>query len=161
MPNGARRLEEGFQRWFKDHMMRQLREEPEDVDKELFALACGPDVRVRTYSACVVDGVRFVTADREKGRKTQNCGVMAEGHHKDRPRDFYGVLKEIKVLYFNSDVDHQQSVVLFNCDWFWLDGLKILLEVYDKLFRSINLGNQGVLCARHKAWQKLVCRSKI
>ena len=47
-------------------MTRQLQEDPESVHPDLFALACGPDNRVKTYSACVVDGVRFVTADREK-----------------------------------------------------------------------------------------------
>jgi hypothetical protein len=88
-----------------------------------------------------VDGVRFITADREKDKKTKNNGVMAEGFHNNKPRDFFGVLKEIKVLYFNSDAEHQRSVVLFNCDWFRLDGLKTPLEVYDKVFRSINITN--------------------
>ena len=69
-----------------------------------------------------MDGVRFLTADREKGKKTQNSGVMSEFVGKDM--DFYGVLKEIKVLSFNSDMEHERSVVLFNCDWFRLEDRK-------------------------------------
>ena len=86
-----------------------------------------------------MDGVRFLTADREKGKKTQNSGVMSYFVGKDM--DFYGVLKEIKVLSFNCDMQHQRSVVLFNCDWFRLGGLKAKLEDYDNLFRSINITN--------------------
>ena len=86
-----------------------------------------------------MDGVWFLTADREKGKKTQNSGVMSEFVGKDM--DFYGVLKEIKVLSFNSAIEHKRSVVLFNRDWFRLGGLKAKLMEYDKLFRSINITN--------------------
>ena len=85
---------------FKKHQ-----ENPTAVDPGLFALACGPNFRVKTYSACVVDGVWFLTADREKGKKTQNSGVMSKFAGKDM--DFYGVLKEIKVLSFNSNTNGQ------------------------------------------------------
>jgi len=36
------------------------------INDELFALSCEPDLRVRIYSACLVNGVRFHTVDREK-----------------------------------------------------------------------------------------------
>ena len=45
----------------------------EEVDDDLFSLACGPDYRVRKYSSCIVNGVRFNNVDRDKHRKTQNC----------------------------------------------------------------------------------------
>ena len=98
--------------------MKKRQENPEVVDEEIFALACGPDFGVRTYSACIVDGVWFLTADREKGKKTQKSGVMTEGCHLEKDIHFYGVLKDIKVLYFNSDLEYQRSVVLFHCDWY-------------------------------------------
>ena len=85
--------------------MRQLQEDPQSVHPNLFALACGPDNRVKTYSACVVDGVRFVTAGREKDRKTQNSGVMTTCNHDKVERDFYGVLTDIMELSYNSDLN--------------------------------------------------------
>ena len=123
-------------------MMRQLQQDPESVHPDLFALACGPANRVKNYSACVVDGVRFVTADREKDRKTQNSGVMSAGNHDKKEKDFYGVLADIIELSYNSDLKHKRTVVLFRCNWFRLAGLKSQdLEVYDNLFRSINISS--------------------
>jgi hypothetical protein len=43
----------------------------EEVDDDLFSLACGPDFRVRKYSSCIVNGVRFNTIDRDKNKKMQ------------------------------------------------------------------------------------------
>ena len=62
-------------------MMRKAREEPEDLDQELFALACGPHSKVHTFSVYALNCVWFVTADREKGKKTQNSGIMTDGDH--------------------------------------------------------------------------------
>lgn len=44
--------------------------EEKKVSDDLFALACLPDKRVRVYSACIADGVRYHTGDpaRKKGR---------------------------------------------------------------------------------------------
>ena len=77
-------------------MMNKARERPDVDDDELFALALGPHSKVKTYSICHVNLVRFVTAEHENGKKTQNSGVMAVGDHTGDARDFYGVLKEIK-----------------------------------------------------------------
>ena len=64
----------------------------EEVSDDLYALACEPDLRVRLYSACIVDGVRYHTHDREKNRKTHNSGVVVEGTHDGENIDFYGCL---------------------------------------------------------------------
>jgi hypothetical protein len=40
------------------------------VNADLYALACKPDLRVKIFLACLVNGVRFHTFDREKNRKT-------------------------------------------------------------------------------------------
>lgn len=39
------------------------------VSDHMFALTCQPDRRVRVYSGCVVDIVRYHTVDREKIEK--------------------------------------------------------------------------------------------
>ena len=66
-----------------------------DVNADLYALACQPDYRVRLYSACVVDGVRYHTVDREKNRNTQNSGIISEGEHEKEIIDFFGQLKSV------------------------------------------------------------------
>lgn len=108
----------------------------EDVDDDLFSLACGLDFRVRKYSSCIVNGVRFNTVDRDKNRKTQNSGVLSQGTHNGKLIDFFGTLKEIIQLDYNCD----RSVVLFKCDWFKLDGKRTELKD-DGFFKTINVGS--------------------
>ena len=85
----------------------------EEVDYDLFSLACGPDFRVKKYSSCIVNGVRFNTVDRDKNKTTQNSGVMTQSIHNGHVTDFLGTLKEIVQLAYNGD---ERSVVLFKCD---------------------------------------------
>ena len=59
------------------------------VDDDLLALACGPDLRVRSYSSCVVNGVWFCTVERDINKKTQNSGVACAGVHNDRVIDYF------------------------------------------------------------------------
>jgi hypothetical protein len=105
-PDIERTLRQGFQTWFRNHVschldllgyifglqnliyvccigqiLRLRNMNQEEVDDDLFSLACGPDLRVRKYSSCIVNGVRFNTLDRDKHRKTQNSGVMTRGTH--------------------------------------------------------------------------------
>ena len=62
----------------------------EEVDDDIFALACGPDLRVRSYSTCVVNGVRYCTVERDKNKRTQNSRVACAGAYKSEMIDFYG-----------------------------------------------------------------------
>jgi hypothetical protein len=87
--------------------------EEKKVSADLFALACQPDKRVRVYSACVVDGVRYHTVDREINRKTQNSGIVSEGEHNGEYIDYYGQLKGIIRLHYNSSGGVHRLVVLF------------------------------------------------
>lgn len=112
-------------------------EHSEEVDEDVFALACGPDRRVRKYSSCIVNGIRYSTVDRDSNKRLQNSGVMAEGEHNGQVIDFYGTLKEIIQLDYNLD---DRSVVLFKCDWFKLDGKNTGLR-NDRFFKSINVGS--------------------
>ena len=109
----------------------------EEVDEDLFSLACGPDFRVRKYSSCIVNGVRFNTVDRDKNKKTQNSGVMSQSSHNGQVTDFFGTLKEIIQLEYNQK---ERSIVLFKCDWFKLDGKKTEVKD-DGFFKSINVGS--------------------
>jgi hypothetical protein len=81
--------------------MRLRNTNEEEVDDDLFSLACGPDLRVRKYSSCIVNGVRFNTVDRDKNKKTQNSGVMSQSTHNGQVTDFFGILKEIIQLDYN------------------------------------------------------------
>ena len=109
------------------------------VSDDMFALACHPDRRVRVYSGCVVDGVRYHTVDRERNRKTQNSGIVSEGEHENEFIDFYGQLRNIIELRYNSSGGVDRSVVLFRCDWFDLGGKKPGI-IDDGHFKTINTG---------------------
>lgn len=112
----------------------------EEVNEDLYALASLPDLRVRLFSGCLVDGVRYHTLDRESSRQTQNSGVMVEGSHNGEDIDFYGQLKEIIQLQYNSDSNSQRTVVLFQCDWFDTCSKKSRIK-YDGHFESISHGS--------------------
>jgi hypothetical protein len=65
-------------------IMRLRNTNEEGVDSDMCAsLACGPDLRVRKYSSCIVNGVRLNTVDRDKNKKTQNSGVMSQSTHNE------------------------------------------------------------------------------
>ena len=83
------------------------------VDDDLFALACGPDTRVRSYSTCVVNGVRFNTAKLDKNKKTQNSGLAYRGTYKSETIDYYGTLKEIIEIPYTSKDDGTPRPVVF------------------------------------------------
>ncbi|XP_066320623.1 uncharacterized protein [Miscanthus floridulus] len=87
-------VEQGFAKWFRCHIENKHKEHLESVSEGLWALSCGPDLRVKTCASCIVNGVRYSTVDREKFFLTQNSGVMTEGSHDGNDIDFYGVLKE-------------------------------------------------------------------
>ncbi|KAL6138390.1 hypothetical protein ACLB2K_063673 [Fragaria x ananassa] len=58
--------------------MHILQHFPDSYDPELHLLARGPQShRVRT--GCFVNGVKFVTSERDEGHITQNNGIMVEG----------------------------------------------------------------------------------
>jgi len=89
---------------------------PESVSDGLWALSCGPVRRVKTSSPCKVNGVRLSTVDREKFMQTQNSGVMTLGEHNGENIEYYGVLKEIIELQYNSNHQVRRTVVVFRCD---------------------------------------------
>ena len=91
----------------------QRKEEPNAVSEGLFALSCGPDLRVKSCAACSVNGVHYSTIACEKHLKTKNSSVMAKGTHRGETIEFYGVLKEVIELQYNSNLQYSRSVVRF------------------------------------------------
>ncbi|KAK1416898.1 hypothetical protein QVD17_26017 [Tagetes erecta] len=91
-----------------------------DNTKELRVLAHGP-LSAYSYSACIVNGVRFVVHSRDVRRTTQNSGVLSVGEDNT---PFYGQLEEIIELnYLDS-----YSVVIFRCKWFKTSGKRLIKQ---------------------------------
>ncbi|XP_060673255.1 uncharacterized protein LOC132803758 [Ziziphus jujuba] len=106
--------EKEFPQWFEQRIKYFSRCKYPMVTDELYSLACGPDYGIRSYSGCVVNGVRYRTKVRDDRRVTQNCGIWVVGDHDGESCDFYGVIEDILVLDYRS----KHSVVLFRCAWF-------------------------------------------
>lgn len=67
---------------------------------------------------------------------------MTTGTHNGNYIDFYGCLKDIIMLQYNSDSRTNRTVVLFRCDWFDNDDAKKQSRMKDDGYmRSINQGS--------------------
>jgi len=116
------------------------RENPIEVSEGLYALSCGPNTQVWVCATCSINGVRYKTVDREKSLRIQNSGVMTAGAHEGQSVKFYGVLREVIQLMYNSSVQSHMMVVLLCCDWYNLDGtMKSTGINNDRHYRSINI----------------------
>jgi hypothetical protein len=78
--------------------------------------------------------------DRERYLLTQNSGVCTAGSHNGNDIHFYGVLKEVIELKYNSNLQSIRTVVLFRCDWYNQEGKTRGLRD-DKYFKSIHVGS--------------------
>jgi hypothetical protein len=85
-----------------------------------------------------MNGVRYSTVDREKILQTQNSGAMTPGEHNGNIIDFYGVLKEVIELQYNSNLQVRRTVDIFRCDWYSQEGMGKGLQD-DGHFKSINV----------------------
>ncbi|XP_060671815.1 uncharacterized protein LOC132803254 [Ziziphus jujuba] len=106
--------EKEFPQWFEQRIKYFSRCKYPMVTDELYSLAYGPDYGIRSYSGCVVNGVRYRTKVRDDRCVTQNCGIWVVGDHDGESCDFYRVIEDILVLDYRS----KHSVVLFRCAWF-------------------------------------------
>ncbi|KAD1196173.1 hypothetical protein E3N88_43159 [Mikania micrantha] len=89
-----------------------------ECKSELKALAHG-SLNAYFYSACIVNGVRFVVNNRDVRRTTQNSGVVTIG---EDGTPYYGQLEDIIELNY---IDNH-SVVLFRCKWFDMSGKRLI-----------------------------------
>lgn len=133
--NVDERQKHEFPHWFEEKMKKMYRNKDAEATDQLYALACGPNVRARKYNCCIVNGVRFHTKERDARRKSQNSGVLVKGDHDDNSTDFFGVLKSIVELEYIKD----NRSVLFECEWFETDKRKKACIQQDEFFLSINI----------------------
>lgn len=113
-----------FSEWFEKRVARMEEQHDQSVTEEIKWLARGPLESVQRFSGYIVKGYRFHTKYREKGRKTQNSGVVVtvRGENNTSSRDrnptedvinYYGRLTDIIELNYCSKI----RVVLFRCEW--------------------------------------------
>ncbi|XP_015621186.2 uncharacterized protein [Oryza sativa Japonica Group] len=134
--NIANRLQQEFATWLRQRVIDLRKDGSSQVSDCLYALAIGPHKKVHKYSGCIIGGVRFLTKEREEGRKTQNSGVCVEGPHKGKIITYYGTLTDIYVLDYPND----RQVALFMCDWYNLERNKPV--IIDNDFVSINISKR-------------------
>jgi hypothetical protein len=84
--------------------------------------------------------VRYHTKAQEANRKTKNSGIMTTESHKDIEEiEFYVSLRDIIELRYNSGLDRDRTVVLFQVDWYDLEGTKKEPKIRnDGYFTSVN-----------------------
>ncbi|KAF5470111.1 hypothetical protein F2P56_010651 [Juglans regia] len=123
-----------FPSWFKQRVQEQRITNPLDVTADMYALACGPERYVASYAACIVNGKRFHTKQRELRRRTQNSGVLVIGDESANNVDFYGVINDIVELHYMG----RRRVYLFMCDWFDVGDQRRGVRV-DNHMTSINM----------------------
>ena len=94
------------------------------VSKHIQSLSRGPSTSVTCYKGYIINGSRVHTRELEKGKKTQNSGVIVtvEVSSFASARDtnpisshvsYYSVLTDIIELHYLSG----NIVILFKCDW--------------------------------------------
>ncbi|TVU14232.1 hypothetical protein EJB05_37687, partial [Eragrostis curvula] len=128
-------LRKEFHGWFKKEIATIKYNRNQHVPHDLEALASQPLLRVKVYSECIIKDVRYQTIEVDKIIKTQNSGVVVSSFHDRRQVDFYGVIKDIIELQYNSTPEANRTVVLFWCDWFDKNEKNV---VADAFFKSIN-----------------------
>ena len=70
--------------------------------KELYDLACHPNLRVSCYSSCIVGGMRFHTRDLGMQRQTQHNKILTLRIDGDNEIEYYGILMDIIQLRYGS-----------------------------------------------------------
>nr|CAD1844144.1 unnamed protein product [Ananas comosus var. bracteatus] len=100
------------------HLYKQ---DKSSIMEHMLSLARGPTTYVTCYNGYLINGYRFRIEDRDKGFKTQNCGVVVVGDTgaETEKQDYYGVLTEVIELQYVGG----HRVVLFRCNWY---------DVYDR-----------------------------
>ena len=116
------------------------REKPLEVSEGLYALSCGPNTQIRVCAAWSINRIRYSTVDREKSLRTQNSGVLTAVTNEGQSVEFYGVLRDVIQLMYNSSVQSHRMVVVLHCDWYNLDGTMKSIGIDDDgHYRSINI----------------------
>ncbi|TVU10193.1 hypothetical protein EJB05_43705, partial [Eragrostis curvula] len=104
-------LHKEFHGWFKKEIATIKYNRNQQVPHDLEALASQPLLRVKVYSGCIIKDVQYQTIEVDKIRKTQNSGVVVSSFHDRRQVDFYGVIKDIIELQYNSTPEANRTQV--------------------------------------------------
>ncbi|KAL5576253.1 hypothetical protein UlMin_017952 [Ulmus minor] len=93
----------------RDKIYAMHRMQAPEVTTELLSLSSKTNMVVSSYPACIVNGVRFVTHDRDVRLRTQNNGVSVPGTGQEISSNFtlfvdLGNLQEINLLRRDHDV---------------------------------------------------------
>ncbi|XP_004295619.1 PREDICTED: uncharacterized protein LOC101300328 [Fragaria vesca subsp. vesca] len=127
---------EEAKRYFKSYLLRQngneaihKRDFPDYFPIWLHSLAEGPQSH-GVHAGCFVNGVKFVTSERDEGHVTQNNGVMVEG----LGFNYYGVLISVIELIYGKGM----PVVLFKCKWFNTDPTRRRSTILDHGLLSVD-----------------------
>ena len=115
-----------------------MQEDGQEVDDALYALAMGPDTRVRHYESCVVGDVRYNTLARDEGKKTQNSPIMSTDTYDKETTEMYANITDIVQLQYISGFEVHRCVVLLCCRWYNLFSRTAKPRV-DDYFKSINV----------------------
>ncbi|KAK9048839.1 hypothetical protein SSX86_032194 [Deinandra increscens subsp. villosa] len=111
-----------FPNWFREKINRmKVAAGTSHFSPEIHSLANGP-MFANTYTACIVNGVRFVVHSRDTRRTTQNSGISTPGL--EPGQTYYGVLEEILELTYM----REHKVVLFRCKWFKTDNQRCVTK---------------------------------
>lgn len=93
--------------------------EADESTVSLYALACGPDACVKSYTGIIVNGVRYRTIDYDSRKKCQNSSIMVNGEHAGKSFVFYGVIEDILEFSYIRG----KHVFLFKCKWWDLSRM--------------------------------------
>src|SRR3990170_944974 len=115
-----------------------MQEDGQAVNDALYALAMGPDTRVRHYESCVVGDMRYNTLARDEGRKTQNSAIISTDKYGEETTKMYANITNIVQLQYISSFEVHRCVVLLCCRWYNLFS-KIAKPRADDYFKSINV----------------------
>ena len=115
-----------------------MREDGQAVDDALYALAMGPDTRVRHYESCVFGDVRYDTLARDEGRKTQNSAIMSTDTYGRVTTEMYANITYIVQLQYISSFEDRRCVVLLCRRWYNLFS-RITKPRADDYFKSMNV----------------------
>ncbi|XP_019164337.1 PREDICTED: uncharacterized protein LOC109160505 [Ipomoea nil] len=112
-----------FITWFKDTVMKELSQVPNNVSETIKWLAYGPDFLVSCYEAYDINGYTFYTKRQDEKSVVQNSGVTQVALSKDyssakdtksidAAMSYYGVIEEIWELDYKVF-----KIPLFRCSW--------------------------------------------
>ncbi|WVZ13964.1 hypothetical protein V8G54_011530 [Vigna mungo] len=108
--------------WLSDEELRSahvhVHDEPLSVrSQHLRHLSLAPLRCVKEWHTYFVNGYKFHTHAWSQGKRTINSGVHVIGLTEGGEDDFYGVIKHIYELEYNTSTI-EKKIVLFYCDWF-------------------------------------------